>query len=24
LSHLHRDGLIAHEVRDGQSLWVRV
>jgi glyoxylase-like metal-dependent hydrolase (beta-lactamase superfamily II) len=23
LSHLHREGLIAHEVRDGQSLWVR-
>lgn len=23
LSHLHREGLIAHEVRGGQSLWVR-
>jgi glyoxylase-like metal-dependent hydrolase (beta-lactamase superfamily II) len=23
LSHLHRQGEIAHEVRDGQSLWVR-
>lgn len=24
LSHLHREGLVAHEVRDGQSLWSRV
>ena len=23
LSHLHREGLVGHEVRDGQSLWVR-
>jgi glyoxylase-like metal-dependent hydrolase (beta-lactamase superfamily II) len=23
LSHLHREGEIAHEVRDGRSLWVR-
>lgn len=24
LSHLHRERLVAHEVRDGQSVWVRV
>jgi glyoxylase-like metal-dependent hydrolase (beta-lactamase superfamily II) len=24
LSHLHREGRVSHEVRDGQSLWVRV
>ena len=24
LSHLHRSGAIAHEVRDGQSLWTRI
>ena len=24
LSHLHREGEIAHEVRDGRSLWVRL
>ena len=24
LSHLHREGQVMHEVRDGQSLWVRV
>jgi glyoxylase-like metal-dependent hydrolase (beta-lactamase superfamily II) len=23
LSHLHRQGLVTHEVRDGQSLWMR-
>lgn len=23
LSHLHREGLVGHEVRDGQSLWMR-
>ena len=23
LSHLHREGLMAHEIRDGRSLWVR-
>lgn len=23
LSHLHREGLVGHEVRDGQSLWSR-